>query len=64
MPPELVRRIHSETARAFSSPDVKDRLERAGTELVMSSPEDFVTFMRAEIAKWTQVVKASRLQID
>ena len=64
MPPELVRRIHGETARAFNSPDVKERLERAGNEPVMSSPEDFVVFMRAEIAKWTRVVKASKLQID
>ena len=64
MPVELVRRLHGETARAFNSGDVKDRLERAGNELVMSSPEDFVIFMRAEIAKWTKVVKASNMRFD
>jgi tripartite-type tricarboxylate transporter receptor subunit TctC len=64
LPPDLVRRLHAETARAFDSPDVKDRLERAGNELVMSSPEEFLAFMRAEIAKWTRVVKASNLRFD
>jgi tripartite-type tricarboxylate transporter receptor subunit TctC len=59
-----VRRLHAETARAFNSADAKERLERAGNELVMSSPEEFVAFMRAEIAKWTQVVKASNMRFD
>ena len=64
MPPELVRRLHSETVRAFDNPDIKERLERAGNELVMSSPEEFAAFMRAEIAKWTRVVKASNMRFD
>ena len=64
MPPDLVRRLHSETVRAFDNPDIKERLERAGNELVMSSPEEFAAFMRAEIAKWTRVVKASNMRFD
>ena len=64
LPADLVRRVHGETARAFNSADVKDRLERAGNELVMSTPEEFVAFMRTEIAKWTRVVKASSMRFD
>ena len=30
----------------------------------MSSPEDFVIFMRAEIAKWTRVVKESKMRFN
>ncbi len=30
----------------------------------MSSPEDFAIFMRAEIAKWTKVVKASNMRFE
>ncbi len=64
MPADLVRRIHAESARALNSADVKDRLERAGNELVMSTPEEFVTFLRAEIAKWARVVKESKMRMD
>ena len=64
LPAELVRKIHADTVRAYASPDVKERLERAGNEFVMSSPEEFVIFLRAEIAKWTRVVKASKMQFD
>ncbi len=64
MPPDLVRRIHAESARALSSADVKDRLERAGNKLVMSPPAEFVPFLRAEIAKWARVVKESKMRLD
>ncbi len=64
MPAELVRRLHSESSRALNSADAKERLERAGNELVMSSQEDFVIFLRAEIAKWTRVVKESKMRFD
>ena len=64
MSTELTRRIHGETRRAIFGPDAKDRLERAGNDLVMSSPEDFVAFVRVEIAKWARVVKASKLRSE
>ena len=64
LPAELVKKIHADTTRAYASPDVKDRLERAGNEMVMSSPEAFNAFLRTEITKWERVVKASKLRAD
>jgi tripartite-type tricarboxylate transporter receptor subunit TctC len=31
---------------------------------LMSSPEDFVVFLRGEIAKWTKVVREANLRIE
>jgi tripartite-type tricarboxylate transporter receptor subunit TctC len=64
LPAELVRRIHSETSRAYASPDVRERLERAGNESVMSSPEAFSAFLRTEVEKWGRVVKESKLRAE
>jgi tripartite-type tricarboxylate transporter receptor subunit TctC len=64
LPAELVRRIHSETARAYGSPDVKERLERAGNDMVMSSPDAFAAFLKTEVVKWGRVVKESKLRAD
>jgi tripartite-type tricarboxylate transporter receptor subunit TctC len=64
LPPELVRRIHAEAARALGTPDVKDMLARSEVEPVMSSPEEFGGFLRAEIAKWTKVVRESGIRIE
>ena len=63
-PPELVRRISAEAARAFSSPDARERLAQIGTDPVGSTPEYFVSFLRAEIAKWSKVVKEANIRLE
>jgi tripartite-type tricarboxylate transporter receptor subunit TctC len=62
--PDLVRRLYAEAVRALSAPDVKEKLARSGNEYVMSTPEEFVVFLRAEIAKWTKLVNESNIRID
>jgi tripartite-type tricarboxylate transporter receptor subunit TctC len=39
-------------------------LARSGVEPVMSSSEEFGGFLRAEIAKWTKVVRESDIRIE
>lgn len=58
----IVRRLHGEAARGLNNPDVKEKLVRTGNEPVVSTPEDFEAFMRAEIAKWAKVIKESGLK--
>jgi tripartite-type tricarboxylate transporter receptor subunit TctC len=62
--PEIVRRLYTESVRALGAPDVKERLAKGGNEYVMSPPEEFVVFLRAEIAKWTKVIGEARLRIE
>ncbi|MBI4192948.1 MAG: tripartite tricarboxylate transporter substrate binding protein [Betaproteobacteria bacterium] len=61
---DIVRRLHAEAGRALNSPDVKEKLVKTGNEPDVSSPEEFAAFVRAEIGKWTKVVKESNLRID
>jgi tripartite-type tricarboxylate transporter receptor subunit TctC len=63
-PAEIVRRLHAEAKRALNSPDVKDKLEKAGNDVVASTPDEFAAFLRAEIAKWTKVVREAKLRAD
>lgn len=62
--PDIVRRLYNESVRALGAPDVRERLAKSGNEYVMSTPEEFVAFIRAEIAKWTKVVKEANLRIE
>ena len=62
--PEIVRRISAEAARAFSSPDAREKLAQIGTDPVGSTPEEFVSFLRAEIAKWSKVVKEANIRFE
>ena len=41
---------------------MKARLASQGLELVGNSPEEFDAFIRAEIAKWSTVLKAAGLK--
>lgn len=60
--PDIVRRLHAEAVRALNSPDVKEKLMKTGNEPVVSSPEAFAAFLRAEIDKWAKVIKDSGLK--
>jgi tripartite-type tricarboxylate transporter receptor subunit TctC len=63
-PPEIVARLHAETAKALASPEVREKLLAQGAEPIGSSPEEFRAYIRAEIDKWGKVVRASGLRID
>ena len=56
---DIVTRLHAETHKLMGLPDVKERLDAAGFEIVLSTPEQYGEFVRNEIARWAKVVKAS-----
>ena len=62
--PETVRRLHAEATRGLGAPEVRERLAKSGNEYVMSTPEEFTAFVRAEIAKWTKVVREAGIKIE
>jgi tripartite-type tricarboxylate transporter receptor subunit TctC len=61
-PPEIVRRLQAEAVKALTTPEAKDKLVRSGNEPVVSTPEQFSAFLRAEIAKWAKVIQSSGLK--
>jgi tripartite-type tricarboxylate transporter receptor subunit TctC len=63
-PAEIVRRWNGETMRTMRSPDIQARLPNEGARFVPNTPEQFAAFVKAEIAKWAPVVKASGARVD
>ena len=63
-PQDIVRKLHEESRRALSSPEIKDKLVKAGNEPVGTAPAEFIVFVRAEVEKWAKVVKQANLRID
>ncbi len=63
-PPEIVKRIYDESAKAIASPAVKERLVASGAIPSGASPQEFAAFIDAEMKKWSVVVKASGAKID
>jgi tripartite-type tricarboxylate transporter receptor subunit TctC len=58
-PPAIVNRLSQEIARAAKAPDVNKRLIDLGAEPRGTSAEEFAKMLRAEVATWAEVVKAS-----
>ena len=61
-PPRIIVRLHDEIVRVLKMPDVKERLENVGFELVGGTPEAFGAYIKTEIQKWARVVKASGIK--
>ena len=59
-PPRILSRLHTLTVAALRDPETKKRL--ADEEPIGNSPEEFGRIIRAEVAKWTKVARAAKLQ--
>jgi tripartite-type tricarboxylate transporter receptor subunit TctC len=53
--------VHKEVARQLASAELRERLSALGTDAVGSTPEELATFLKAEIGKWGQVVRAAKI---
>jgi tripartite-type tricarboxylate transporter receptor subunit TctC len=58
-PRAITTRLHSEYAKALALPEVKQRLENLGFDIVASAPDVFAAYIKTEFVKWAKVVKAS-----
>src|SRR5262249_44968608 len=56
-PPDVVKRMHDELAKALKNPAVSQRLTEQGMDLDGGGPEVLDKFLRGEIARWAEVVK-------
>jgi tripartite-type tricarboxylate transporter receptor subunit TctC len=63
-PKAIVSRLHDEIVRALALPEVRERLNSVGFELVGSTPDEFAAFIKSEIAKWTKVVRAAKISAE
>jgi tripartite-type tricarboxylate transporter receptor subunit TctC len=61
-PRPIIDRLNQEIVRVLNLPDIKERLNAEGTEVVASTPEDFMKHLKAETDKWAKVIKAAGIK--
>jgi tripartite-type tricarboxylate transporter receptor subunit TctC len=59
LPREIVKTLGDATMRAARAPDLRQKLVEQGAEPIGNTPEEFAKLLRAEVAKWAEVVKIS-----
>jgi len=64
VPRQIVARLNAELNRALAVPGVREKLIEMGLEPRGGTPEDFARFVRAEVAKWTDVARRANVRRD
>ncbi|MBR0644907.1 tripartite tricarboxylate transporter substrate binding protein [Plastoroseomonas hellenica] len=64
MPAPLAARIATDIARAMTVPSVRERFTSQDATIVNGSPEDLAALMRAEDAKWSQVIRDANIRAE
>jgi tripartite-type tricarboxylate transporter receptor subunit TctC len=63
-PKEIVDRYNATIKAMLARPDTLQRLSNIGLDPLSSTPDEFAAFIRAEVAKWAPVVKASGAKVE
>jgi tripartite-type tricarboxylate transporter receptor subunit TctC len=63
-PPAIVKKLESELMRIAKLPDVIARLKPLGIEAIGNSSEEFTRILAADLARWSEVAKASNIKIE
>ncbi len=62
MPEAVTSKLSAEIAKALATPDLSDRLKNLGATPIGSTPERLAAHVRAELSRWTQVVKTAGIK--
>lgn len=63
-PPDIALRLHREIGAAMSGPEMARQMADAGIEVRLSTPQEFASLIRADLAKWDEVVKRAGIRLD
>ncbi|HTP99140.1 MAG TPA: tripartite tricarboxylate transporter substrate binding protein [Casimicrobiaceae bacterium] len=63
-PKPVIARLNAEINAILKEPDVVQKLNSQGFELVGGTPEEFGALIKAESDKWAPVIKAASIKID
>jgi len=63
-PRAIIDRYNRELVKILNSPDVQAKLHDMEFEVVASSPEQFGAWIRSEIPRWGEVIKATGAKVE
>jgi len=61
-PRDIVAKLNQATVKALRSPDVTERMQQIGFDVVAGTPEEFGKFMQQEVDRWTRVVQRGNIK--
>jgi tripartite-type tricarboxylate transporter receptor subunit TctC len=61
-PPAIVSKLHTEISKALKTSAIRERMADQGIDTIGSSPEEFASFLRGQLGKTKEVVKAAGIR--
>lgn len=63
-PREIVARLNTEVNRVLAQPDVRERLEKEGADIIPGPPERLGSIIETDLASWKKLIADANLQLD
>lgn len=63
-PRAIVDKLNREIVRILRAPDMKEQLTNQGFDPVADTPDEFARYLRAEVTKWSKVIKVTGLRAE
>lgn len=63
-PQAIIAKLHAELVKIVAMPDIRERFSAQAAEPVGSSPEQFRTYIEAEIKRWGEVSRAAGISLN
>lgn len=63
-PPAIVRRMNQDILEILKNREVIEKFQGQGADPFITQPAEFAAILKSDLAKWSEVVKASGAQID
>ena len=63
-PRDIVLRLNAEVSRTLAQPEVKERLEREGAELIFGPPERMGALIEGDLARWKKLIVDAKLRLE
>ena len=63
-PPAVVARINADVQKVLAQPDVRERLEKEGAELIPGPPERLGSLIEADLNGWKKLIVEAKLSFE
>jgi len=63
-PRDVVARLNAETQKILAQPEVRERLEKEGAELIPGPPEKLAALIEADLDRWKKLIADANLQLE
>jgi tripartite-type tricarboxylate transporter receptor subunit TctC len=63
-PKPIADLLHREIVKILRTQEIKARMDQLGMDIVANSPEQFAAQIKAEIAKWSKVIKDANIKAE